>query len=228
MKHLIYLDAHFIDYLWDHQKYIWEGDENSLNQAATTDQSTQLEEYEALEGLPEICWVNHWHLIVGECVLDELERISDKSRRKALKGYAEQIMALSGLGLCSDDDYMPTYFNSPNNVEQIHPLQLLLPVFKVMKLPSPGTFSQVLKQARTLLPTKDMPLVEEALSLGCDIFLTTDSRLLKRGKTLESLLGLRIRRLTEFLSEEKGPSQTHVVVWPDLLLYTGLIPNNPF
>jgi hypothetical protein len=233
MKHLIYLDAHFVDYLWDHRDYIWEGAEDSLTAAARADRSNQVEEYEALSGFPEACWLNHWHLIIGRRVLKELRQIRDRSRRQVLLDYAGQILALPGLGLCEDEDCRPHYYRrwaTARRVRRSNSLQLVLPNFEVaLGSPTNSRHSQWSRRpALAHLPDKDQPLVEEAILLGCDVLLTTDGPLLKQGKRLESQLGIRVRRLTEFLDEDNSEEPTVMNGWADLLLYTGLIPGNRY
>lgn len=228
MRHLIYLDAHFIDYLWDFRDYIWEGHRRSLRNAIRKDRSLQAREYEALAGFPDACWMNHWHLVVGQRAYRELKRIRLRSRRKDLLDYATQLVHLTGMDLCGTGECTPHYYRrkwrtlaarGPN------PLQMSLPgLERPSSRPATTEKHPVLTRiGLEALPVKDRPLVEDALLLGCDVFLTTDRQLLRHRRVLESQPGFRIRRLTEFLNEEDG-EPSDLTVWPDLLLYTGLMP----
>jgi len=113
-------------------------------------------------------------------------------------------------------------------------VQLSFPGFEREQCRGPELtdFPLSIRQALSRLPAHDLPLVEEAAELGCDVFLTTDDQLLTRGRPLEYWLSLRIRKLTEFIAEEgsrgriKGSGEAHLL--PDLLLYAGMIPGNTF
>lgn len=54
----VYFDSHFVDYLWDHRAYVWDDNDRSIRRAKLTDTSTQIEEYEALSGFPDLLWLN--------------------------------------------------------------------------------------------------------------------------------------------------------------------------
>ena len=232
MRHRIYLDTHFIDYLWDHRDNIWNGDDYSLKVSAEADRSLQQEEYELLGNFPELCWFNDWRIIIGDWVLEELSRIPNVGRRQNLLGYAEQLQGLSLMGLDpeDDDEFSETTLEVPNRGQ--HPLQLGLPRFSPNDCHDrvPINFPLSAREAMKLLPASDRPLVEEAQELGCDVLLTTDRQLLNVGEKIEYWLRLRIRRLTEFVDEEAYSNLLHptgtLQPWPDLRWYTGMIPES--
>jgi rRNA-processing protein FCF1 len=224
MKYRIYLDTHFIDYLLNHRGLIWEGNRSSIDEVEKKDRSQQINEYLTLQDFPLLCWLNNWHIAVGDCVLYELNKIKDRVRKKALIDYAEQLQALAGLRL---DDEVDDIINEGLDQQTTEEGQLSQSL-----LPNHGDVSRLLDKGLALLPSKDRPLVKEAVGLACDIFLTTDSKLLNYGQDAEQYLQLRIRKPTEFLSEEDRRGRIKyfddVGLFPDLLNYTGLIPNNRF
>jgi hypothetical protein len=233
MKHRIYLDSHFVDYLWDHRGYIWEEDTTSLERALDMDESSQGDEYLALAGFPEMCWFNGWRITIGNHVLRELEQIPDRVRRESLLRYAGQLRTLDCSGLDGEGEE-ESQSRVQSGGEPVHPLQLSFPGFEREQYRGPKLthFPLSIREALSRLPAHDLPLVEEAAELGCDVFLTTDDQLLTRGRPLEYWLNLRIRKLTEFIAEEgsrgriKGSREAHLL--PDLLLYAGMIPGNTF
>lgn len=232
MRHRIYLDTHFIDYLWDHQDNIWKGDECSLKVSAESDSSPQKEEYELLGNFPEMCWFSDWRIIIGDRVLEELTQIPNTERRQNLLRYAERLQGLSLMGLDPEAD-VELLESTPETLDRVpHPLQLLLPGFNLTDFQAdvPEDFPLSVKAAMARLPAKDRSLVEEAEQLACDVLLTTDRQLLNSGKNLEYWHGLRIRRLTEFVDEEPVSNLLYVLgngqLWPDLLWCTGMIPES--
>ncbi len=194
MEYRIYLDTHFIDYLLDHKELVWEGNHSSIEKVVKKDRSRQINEYLTLQVFPLLCWLNNWHLVVGDCVLNELNKIKDRARKKALIDYVEQLQALAGLRLDYDVDDIINEGLDQQTTEESQLSQSLLPGF--IDVP------RLLDKGLTLLPSKDRPLVREAVSLSCDLFLTTDSKLLNYGQDAEQYLRLRIRKPTEFLFEE--------------------------
>ena len=78
------------------------------------------------------------------------------------------------------------------------------------------------------MPASDRPLVEEAQESACDVLLSTDRQLFSVGEKIEYWLRLRIRRFTEFVDEEASKNLLNstgtLQPWPDLLWYTGMIP----
>lgn len=234
MRHRIYLDSHFVDYLWDQRGYIWEEDTASLERALDMDESSQGNEYLALAWFPEMCWFNGWRITIGSHVLRELEQIPDTVRRESLLRYAEQLRTLDCSGLDGEGEEEESQSRVQGGSERVHPLQFSFPGFERehYREPELTDFPLSIRQALSRLPAHDLPLVEEAAELGCDVFLTTDDQLLTRGHPLEYWLGLRIRKLTEFIAEEasrgriKELEEAHLL--PDLLLYAGMIPGNTF
>lgn len=240
MPHRIYLDTHMIDYLWDHRALIWENKPGSLLRVRVRDASPQIEEYEALEGLPEICYFSDWRLVVGERVIAELLRIRNGRRRQSLLDYAVQLAGLSCLDLQEQEEASEDH-EGETSLDRCpaHPSQLVFPGFEDCYCSLEHTAEEAVRLGHGSteklvedLPASDRPLVAEAIELGCDVFLTTDARLVRRGHALEGARSIRIRTLTGLLEEALGPdgccTRTAPRYYPDLLLYTGMMPGNPY
>lgn len=212
VRHKIYLDTHFIDYLWDHRAAIWEDDERSLRAARERDTSEQVEEYELLREFPMLAYWNEWFVTVGEEVFRQLEAIPDESRRENLLQYAEQIASMSTLSS-----------EEPTASPGIHPERL---------------DAAYLNASIDCFPRSDRAIIREAILRGCTVVLTTDRGVLREGRQLRELTGLRVQRLTEFVDEEaignrlghpfgpEGPTSASggPSLFPDISLYTWFIP----
>lgn len=235
MGHRIYLDTHMIDYLWDHRSLIWESKAGSLRRARVKDSSSQIKEYEALEAFPEVCYFNDWRLVVGERVIDELRRVGNRHRRESLLEYASQLDALTAVDPDDLEDQMDGGEEeiSPDPCPA-HPPQLTLPGFEDCYCLLEHAYCRydLTQQLIERLPSSDRPLVREAIELSCDVFLTTDAQLLKRGEDLERAQKIRIRSITGLLNETIGPggccTRHPPTYYPDVLLYTGMMPGNHY
>jgi len=201
VRHKIYVDTHFVDYLWNHRLAIWEENQTSLEQAGVADRSKQVEEYELVRELPLLVWLNEWEVVIGDKVLCELSKVSHVRRRSALVGYAKQIRRLDQVR----GDHHPRE-ETPRLVDE-----------------------HALTRDLALLPLTDQPLVAEAIASSCSIYLTTDRGVLRVASSFREKHGLRIQTLTAFVDEEAEADQLMISLptgstAPDIALHTAFVP----
>jgi hypothetical protein len=231
-KHRLYLDTHYIDYLWDHRQNVWNGPlEWSQSRFAARGVSAPSEDdFVSLEAFHDLCFLNDWRIVIGDQVLRELSNIADTHRRKELVGYAKTLQSIEstlGLDLIRPDeqDAMDSGDMGLGSVQMslwpgIDPPQVQRPR-------SPLLRAHLLRSIRSL-PASDQPLVEEAVELNCDVFLSTDARLQKKAAQFQGQ-GLRVQSWLDFLVDELAGEQDHVqnarTTWPDISAYSIAIPS---
>ncbi len=234
MRPRIYLDTHVIDYMWDYRREIWD-DETDARHCEQSSSSVPVPQFAALVSLPTLAWLNDCRLIVGDEVLKELSAIRRLDRRTELVAYANQLRHLGELGLDEGTDRIETVQRPPSDrtgVQRGHglPMQPPPPGFQQLAferkpvLETGGPPSQLIDD----IPVSDRRLVQEAIGLDCDIFLTSDIRLIRRGERFEHVWGLRFCDLDQLAIEQAGDPDAGASeaerLYPDLLLYTGMIP----
>lgn len=232
-EHRLYLDTHYIDYLWDHRRNVW-NEPQEWSPPRFTSQGVSVppkDDYVSLEAFHDLCLLNDWRLVIGDQVLKELHMIADRHRREELVEYAETLASIeSTLGPDLNRTHERESENDGDMV--LSPLQMSLwsdidpSRFQVSSSPSPR--SDRLRLLATF-PASDRPLVEEALALGCDVFLTTDTRLQRRAVPFQKL-GLRVQSWLDFLVDEFAVQQEHGhetrTHWPDIAAYSIAIPSD--
>lgn len=205
----IYLDTHIIDYLYDHRQDYWQDTQElpTISKLAEFDQSDHINELIALQAFLILAYWNNFTLVIGDRLLDELERIPDEKRKSSLLKYAEGIRHYFSV---------VRHENNEENVD-IESNNVYYTTF----------LSQVLAR----INKKDHPLYVEAIVRKCNYFLTTDQQVVGLGN--QSLLaGLEITSPARFIGSivQSFPgafdlsSYEHEFI-PEIDFYSWLIPD---
>ena len=224
MRHRVYFDTQLIDYLYHHANEIWNGgEEDGERWPPLASPVLDGDRLAALHALPTLAYRN-WRIVLGKQVFRQLQQIRDSRWRQELLEYAGKLMSLSEMHLYPDE-HDNRRRGPPQDAHRTgdapRPGQLSLPFLD--RMPSPRD------ESLASLPPTDRPLVVEAITLRCDVFLTADERLARKGEEMKGALAVSIRRLSDFVGEEaRCPIHDLDPPVPDLLLLTGMLPGGSF
>lgn len=210
-----YLDTHIIDYLYDHRKDYWQDTQElpTISKVAVIDHSDHIDELVALQAFLILAYWNDFILVIGDRLLNELEKIPNDNRKSRLLRYAESIRHFYSIVKYGYDDEDEEGESPKAESDNLY-------------------YTTFLSQVLTHMNEKDRPLYIEAIERKCNYFLTTDKQVIQLRNTSQ-LAGLEItspavfiRKTVELFPRVFDLSSYENRLIPELDFYSWLIPDD--